>query len=609
MPNASDINAGGAAVRLSLNDADLAAQLVHAQERLTNFFDVISNTATALGLGGLVSKVSGWITSYANAAEELYATTTAAGKSFADLDAAAAEAGYGSAIGVMKARELAKAFKDLKEVALDWKGTFNSVAAALAPLLTPFLKKLTEIRTELFGVSGVVTEFVKSNQMLVQALGAVVGAAALGATALTGVAAAVGIAGKVWGTASKAAVFFWGGLTKLATAAFSLTYAVVGLLNPMRILSALTWVGNMTIRLFTGSYAIMRGVVLGSVAAIRAAGAAMMGLSAVTTAASGIMTAAFTIPAMVMAAIPLLIGTIVTAIVGLGAYFWATSQQGQAAFSEIGRVFQASLGVIKDVWAGITDAIEAGDLTLAMRVAGAGLQVAWAETVVYAMDRWGEFTAFIQDTFGVSVMEAFRNMKVAWVETIAFMKSAWLGLNAAGESIGDSFGNLVIRGLAAAGMITQDAANTAIVQGNTAGQSAARDRDAQLAQIGQDRIAARNRAAAPSAAGASQAQRDAAAAANRELESYLIEAQFARMTREVELENSFASTPAADAGGLGKGAVRSTFNKDVLWGFGATPEMKIVENTKQMVELLRPLGAQLDQLNERFVRVMPLRVE
>lgn len=91
------------------------------------------------------------------------------------------------------------------------------------------------------------------------------------------------------------------------------------------------------------------------------------------------------------------IGLIVVALAALTAAFLLFTKQGQA----ISQIFQKAFGdivkVAKDTFAGIANALKAGDIELAAKIAWTGLKIIFFTTISALKKAWQEFVNFFQE--------------------------------------------------------------------------------------------------------------------------------------------------------------------------------------------------------------------
>ncbi len=162
-----------------------------------------------------------------------------------------------------------------------------------------------------------------------------------------------------------------------------------------------------------------------------AASIGILGLSAVVGAAATVvagLSTAFGVAAAVIAAILSPIGMVVAAVVGLVAYFvWASS-----AITKSLDWLRKGFDVLKKdalaAFGGISDAMKAGDMQLAVKILWAFLKLEWMRGINWLKDIWDGFKGFWAD--GVSglamlFVDAVAGVKTAWVEMIAFLKKQW----------------------------------------------------------------------------------------------------------------------------------------------------------------------------------------
>ncbi len=110
----------------------------------------------------------------------------------------------------------------------------------------------------------------------------------------------------------------------------------------------------------------------------------------------------------------------------------AMVQAASDAIMSIGGVFGELRDTFATTWGGIVDAISAGDLELAGRIAWAGLMVVWEEstqginqlweeTKVFFLNTWDEATTGIAKGF----VTAMATIQTIWTETAASLKAVW----------------------------------------------------------------------------------------------------------------------------------------------------------------------------------------
>jgi hypothetical protein len=107
------------------------------------------------------------------------------------------------------------------------------------------------------------------------------------------------------------------------------------------------------------------------------------------------------------------VALVIVGITGIAAALIYTSGVGETAVSFLSSKFAALSRVAREAWSGIVDAIAAGDLALAGKIAIAGLRLAWLEGTAEIRTAWAEVVA------GLGAM---------WVNAVAGMQRIWTNL-------------------------------------------------------------------------------------------------------------------------------------------------------------------------------------
>lgn len=137
----------------------------------------------------------------------------------------------------------------------------------------------------------------------------------------------------------------------------------------------------------------------------------------------------------VLGAIATPAGLVVAALVALGAVFVTQTETGRRMTEELKAGFTSFADTAKTAWGGIVDAIRAGDLGLAAKIALAGVSLEWAKAVLWWTEKWNafkgvfvdgwhdavaglklmfwDFTAWIARTFAGAIEKLFQ--AAAWV--------------------------------------------------------------------------------------------------------------------------------------------------------------------------------------------------
>jgi len=162
--------------------------------------------------------------------------------------------------------------------------------------------------------------------------------------------------------------------------------------------------------------------------AASALGAALGGLAAIV---SGVGTALGIIGSAI-AALVSPIGLAITAVAGLGAAILVYTGAGGDALAWLGEQFRWLRDAIYKVIGGISDALAAGDITLAAQILWLALKLAWQHGVDALNRAWLEAKRFFIGTaqamwFGAlaAAQQVFHALEVAWIETTAFLSKTW----------------------------------------------------------------------------------------------------------------------------------------------------------------------------------------
>lgn len=176
-------------------------------------------------------------------------------------------------------------------------------------------------------------------------------------------------------------------------------------------------------------------IVAGVGAGLIALGGIIFGLGTVFSALAGIVSAVGTglgVIASVLGAILSPVGLVIAAIVSLGGYLLYVSGAGQKALSWLGKQFSALKDTALAAWKGISDALVAGDFSLAARILWLTLKMEWQRGVAWLTEKWIGFkeafmTVATEAVYGTAktLTTAWAGMQAAWVQTVAAMSQAW----------------------------------------------------------------------------------------------------------------------------------------------------------------------------------------
>ncbi len=163
-------------------------------------------------------------------------------------------------------------------------------------------------------------------------------------------------------------------------------------------------------------------------ASVMAAGAATVALGTALTYGAGIL-------GTIAAAFSFLlspIGLTIAAVVGLGTAFVTQTETGQKALGWLMDKFSELKATAEETFAGISDALSAGDIGLAMEILWLTLKQEWTKGVNFLLEYWTGFKAGFQkvaiDAF-YGVLEISNNvwasMKAGWAEFINWFTNKW----------------------------------------------------------------------------------------------------------------------------------------------------------------------------------------
>lgn len=107
----------------------------------------------------------------------------------------------------------------------------------------------------------------------------------------------------------------------------------------------------------------------------------------VATAAAGL-AAGVALVAKGVAALLSPVGLAAAAVGGLGYLFVTQTDRGREMAAGVKAAFLDTAATVQEAWGGITDALKAGDLGLAMRVALSGITVEWQKVELFLTERW-----------------------------------------------------------------------------------------------------------------------------------------------------------------------------------------------------------------------------
>lgn len=117
------------------------------------------------------------------------------------------------------------------------------------------------------------------------------------------------------------------------------------------------------------------------------------------------------------------VGIVVIAVTALAAglaYLWSTTKDGQGAIAQL----KGGLGELAETFSsafqGVSDALSAGNLALAGRIAFTALNLEFTKALAFMTDRWNAFKSYFVDAFhdGVKLLRLAINDAVTWMQRL-----------------------------------------------------------------------------------------------------------------------------------------------------------------------------------------------
>ncbi len=176
------------------------------------------------------------------------------------------------------------------------------------------------------------------------------------------------------------------------------------------------------------------GLAIAALGALCAWAASLMGLLATVIAGAA---AAFHALAAAIAFLVTPVGAALAALAALGVGLLHASGQGERALAWLGDRFSELAARARASFAGIGDALAAGDLGLAARVLWLALRQEWLRGTTALEHAWLDFrNAFLRIGFDAwsgllaAVETVWHALEVGWIETVAFLGAAWTRFSA-----------------------------------------------------------------------------------------------------------------------------------------------------------------------------------
>lgn len=198
------------------------------------------------------------------------------------------------------------------------------------------------------------------------------------------------------------------------------------------------------------------GIVLAAGAAISVLGTVFGVLGTILSFVGGVIGAVVAVIGFLLSPI----GLAVAAVVTLGAAFLYICGFGDL-LGNLLDTFQATMG-------GIFNAIKAGDLGLAARIAWDGLKVIWLQSTGWVSKTWHNFwNALIDVALGmwallmVGLSEGWYGIKVGWAEAIGFIRKLWTDMKMVAVIAWNSVTGAIINAVATAWNALADLINGA----------------------------------------------------------------------------------------------------------------------------------------------------
>ncbi len=652
MAAAQGIRAGRAFIELGVSDK-LTKGLRAAQKRLQAFGEGLRSIGTRLGAIGAsaLTALFGTAKTFADmgdSLDEMSARTGVSVETLSELGFAAELAGadletletgirkmqktISEAIGGSKSA--ADALAQLGLTIADLKGLnpeqqFKLIADRISRITDPTLR--AALAMEVFGKSG--TRLLPLIQDGAKGLAKFQEQArALGLTVSTQAAKDAAVLADALDTVwrvLKQAVFTIGSalaptITELAN---KVTRAVVAFMNWVKENKALV----VTVFQVAAGVAAAGAALITLGVAASALGAALGGLATIV---SGVGTALGIIGSAI-AALVSPIGLAITAVAGLGGAIVVYTGAGGEALAWLGEQFRWLRDAIYKVVGGISDALAAGDITLAAQILWLALKLAWQQGVDALNRAWLEAKRFFIGTaqamwFGAlaAAQQVFHALEVAWIETTAFLSKTWTNftsdlrqawgiiqnwLTKRWLDLMNLFGQLTDEQAAAAKQMADQefAEGAAEVERRRTGALTEREQrrqsereqsaavnEATLAEIGRQFEEAQKALDADTDAKIAETKRQLAEA-RKALDEALAEAK--RKREEAETEKAPPGKPklpgdlkdqlAGVADVLaGKISVTGTFNPAALLGLGGDAEERTARNTEQIAKHTKRLA-------------------
>jgi hypothetical protein len=118
------------------------------------------------------------------------------------------------------------------------------------------------------------------------------------------------------------------------------------------------------------------------------------------------------------------IGLTVAALAGLGYAFVTYTETGKRALTWLIDKFHELKTDAVETFKGISDALSAGDITLAMKILWLSLKMEWVKGTNFLRDKWDAVTSSLSSV----AIDAFAGIEAAWTKVTFALSDIWAGL-------------------------------------------------------------------------------------------------------------------------------------------------------------------------------------
>jgi hypothetical protein len=379
---------------MGLNDAPLKAGLDAAKGKFSAFMTTLSGAAAAFSFGSISSQITGFVQSFAEGGREMFMLARRTGASAQELDElkkAAQESGIGFDAVSGGVRRMQRAIGGLQQAGKDSDETLSMLGltvAELAPLAIADRMELIGQRIAGLGdqsqqTAAAMALFGKSGDELIPMF--------------ANLAEARGRAreGGVMTNVDAARAF------ELSRAFESLDRAFSGVKKAIG--SALAPAFTPVLNLISGIVKSVKDWIKENEGLVQAIGWTI-GILSTIGAILGTIATAFGVGSMIVSGLGAAfaaIGSVIGAVIGvLGAllspFVLIAAAIGGIIYlvGDLGSTFSYFGELASEVWGGVVDAIRAGDLELAGRIAMLGLRIVWLEFKNWFMGIWEDIPGF-----------------------------------------------------------------------------------------------------------------------------------------------------------------------------------------------------------------------